>query len=129
MLAPPGTTTVMADGVNYLVSNGSVTVPASLVNSLEEAGFIEQSAGSLVLPAYATDASGNVTGLVGPSGFLGKLTNVTYNANGSINTYTMDGATYTVNYAGGLVTSISGVSTTTTFSYDASNRVVSAITA
>ena len=70
MLAPPGTTTVMADGVNYLVSNGSVTVPASLVNSLEEAGFIEQSAGSLALPTYATDASGNVIGLKEPDGSI-----------------------------------------------------------
>lgn len=88
------------------------------------------------LPArITTDANGN-TVLVGADGtpipgIAGSVSAITYNSDGTVNTYIKNGATYTVSYnSNGFVSSISGtdgVSFTPT--YDNNFRVTGMVVA
>ena len=68
--------------------------------------------------AWVTDSGGNPLTLATPAGGIsGQVTSITYNADGTVNTYTVDGITFTINYSSGAVNTITGGGVTTTITY------------
>ena len=77
---------------------------------------------------YATDANSNFTAFTSSNGKIGQLNTITYNADGTVGSYTEDNVVYTVAYANGMVSNVTGGNTVTTITYDALNRVLSVTT-
>lgn len=81
-----------------------------------------QSTQNLVPVSVALDSLGNPTGKMP---LILSVSSITYNANGSVNTYVKGGITYTVSYnANGFVSGISGAGGNSyTPTYDSNFRV------
>ena len=112
--APGGVSdATLSDGTKIVVANGYATADTKYAPELMRAGWT---------PAFE-DSS-----LLGGAG---AVNSITYNANGTVNTYVKNGATYTVTYnANGFVSGISGTDGRSfTPSYDNNFRVTGVVVA
>lgn len=109
-------TTLIASGLNIATSGGTDNRTFLLVNNT---GSIIQPLGLINIVAKMSRITAT------PS----QTTSITYNADGTVNTYTVDGTTYTLAYTSGKVTTITySTGEVTTITYDGSGRTISAIT-
>lgn len=99
-------------------------------------GYQKSPGVEVAIPSFATDTSGNVTGLVGPGGaevdYLaaigGRVTSVTYSPSGQVAAYSSGGVSYTVSYdASDRVQSVTDGTAVRTVAYNANGTVASII--